>query len=105
MATTRITAEQAQQCPKCHNVGEIVETKNTRYKNEPCTVYVMECHYRLCLWFMTRWVIQVDSDNTVLVRDSGHEPKSYPHMPKERVKTQAEVFKELDKMADDEVKP
>ena len=73
------TLATAKKCPKCNQVGEQVgeaPTSDPKY-----TGYVFTCLYKLCVWFETNWIVTVDEDGKVPVRDTGHIKKSFPALP------------------------
>ena len=73
-----ITFEEASRCPKCGNPGE-EQSNEARPGVDGSTIRVVRCMNPPCRWFDTDWIIQVNSDNTVPVRE-GNQPKSFPPM-------------------------
>lgn len=92
---TSITFEEARRCPKCDQPGQVQEKEErTIVANDGkrATVRVVRCMNKRCRWFDTDWIIQVNDDGTVPVRE-GHQPKAYPSLPgmtTERAQEQAD---------------
>ena len=78
---TRISAEQAQKCPRCSAPGEILRTHLQRdQQGRAGKIHTMRCNNLKCNWYATNWVVQEDSEGYVMVRDSGHERKTFPQL-------------------------
>lgn len=102
--TTRITPTQAQKCPKCNVPGTIMSTSMQRDpQGRAGRLHVMKCENIKCNWWNTNWVVQEDGDGMVLVRDTGHEPKSFPKL--RNVLTQAEASALIDAQTQELVDP
>jgi hypothetical protein len=68
MPTADVTFEEAKICPKCKQPGE-----QTHVENGPrgSKIHTITCKTAVCTWFETGWVVQVLSDGTIPVRESG----------------------------------
>lgn len=91
MPTTRVTPEQAKHCPRCNQMGETVNTYVTPHPTtgRPTKVHVIQCRNLSCNWYQTNWVVQEDEDGKVPVRDSGHEPKTFPKLKRSLTQSEA----------------
>jgi hypothetical protein len=88
-------------------MGETVNSNTVRSpQGKPVQMLTMQCQNLHCRWYMTNWIVQVDEDGKVPVRDSGHEPKTFPRLNK--IMTQEEVKAYFEAVArevpDDEIR-
>ncbi len=74
------TLQTARKCPKCNNEGAMVTQQPT--ETPKLTGYVFQCENKVCPWYTTRWVVTADEDDKVPVRDTGHDPKRFPAVPR-----------------------
>ena len=73
------TFEEARRCPKCSSPGE--EQKNEiRSGPNGSKIHVMRCMNERCSWFDTDWIVQVNSDGMVPIRE-GSQQKTFPPIP------------------------
>jgi hypothetical protein len=76
--TTYTTFDVAKKCPKCNNYGEIVKENPGSVSHPDSKVYTIRCETKLCRWYNTTWIVEVDKDGKVPVRDIGHTQKRFP---------------------------
>ncbi len=69
----------ASKCPKCNNQGELVQSTPARRGMYESRIY--KCTTKLCRWFDSNWLVQIDEDGNVPERDIGHVAKSFPNLP------------------------
>ncbi len=93
MATTNITIEQARKCPKCSVTGAVTLKETvTDNKGKPAKLETLKCENGPCVWFGSNWVVMIDSDGNVPVRDSGHEEKTFPGLDVEMTQAEANAY-------------
>lgn len=56
------TFEEAKRCPKCDAPGEPISTHPGPKASE---FHVYECPTEICVWFGTRWVVQIMADGQI----------------------------------------
>lgn len=78
MAT--VTFEEAKRCPKCDQPGDEQTNEARRNTTNGNMIHVIRCQNERCSWFDTDWVVEVQSDGTVPVRE-GRQQKSFPAYP------------------------
>lgn len=77
-----VAYEDAARCPKCGHTGELKQSRPGPDKSE---IHILTCQNRVCLWYLTDWIVQRMSDGTVPIRPSKEEeprrPKTFPKLP------------------------
>lgn len=74
MPSTDSIYEEAKRCPKCEQPGELVAT-NPHPNRRGAKVETFECMNVLCLRTSERWIVQINDDGTIPVRQKG--PKDF----------------------------
>lgn len=70
------TWEIASRCPKCNEQG--IDTGRTKQLRDRSQVRTLRCDNERCSWYDTTWIVQVNEDNTVPIRQA-HE-KEFPNV-------------------------
>lgn len=64
--------EEARSCPRCDNFGQLV---STHAGPRGSTVRTYMCGTQGCKWYSTTWIVQVNSDGSIPVRNKDRDDK------------------------------
>jgi hypothetical protein len=75
--TTDTTFEEAKRCPRCTQPGEQINAHTEqRPRRGLATIYTIICRNERCNRFDRTWIIQVNADGTIPIRQKG--AKEFP---------------------------
>lgn len=73
-----VTYEDAKRCPKCSDVGLICSIhRSTGARGQRCNVETYQCMNDRCARKGDRWIVQINDDGTIPVRDESNQRKQY----------------------------
>jgi hypothetical protein len=78
------TFEEAKLCPKCRRPGD--DRKTTMERNSRgrlVEVHLIYCTTKLCRWYNTSWVVQVNEDGSIPEAYTQLGDKKYPKISQE----------------------
>lgn len=65
-------------------------------------MYTIRCENKLCTWADTTWIVEVDAEGRVPVRDTGHVPKRFVSREKTGVVDPAKMKAYMDRIRGEE---
>lgn len=97
------TFEEAKKCPKCGLPGDDASQQPVQAaRGKRAVAHVIYCRNRLCKWFDTSWIVQVNEDGSIPEEYAGMGPKKYPALSQE---SQSRVEDAIRAQLDAETRP
>lgn len=96
--------EEAKRCPICGMPGDDrSQSQGKDSHGRPCTVHQVYCVTKLCRWYETAWLVQINEDGSIPeAYKSAGEQKLYPKVSPE---TESKINEMLERQLQAETKP
>lgn len=85
------TVEDAKRCPRCDQPGDQTVTTAGPKGSK---LYTFVCNNRLCRWYSTGWIVQVNADGSIPERKGGEKEFTTPKDFDERSKKVEEMLRQ-----------